>query len=114
MRVAAPGVGPPRCGGRCAADGVTVGGDRRVVCATGDLEVGQVRRFEIDAGAIALVHCNSGFRALVDVCSHEDYPLSEGEVFADVCEIECLRHGSTFSLLDGSRRACPPPSRSRS
>ena len=77
------------------------------LCATGDLEVGQVRRFEIDAGAIVLVHCNSGFRALVDVCSHEDYPLSEGEVFADVCEIECLRHGSTFSLLDGSPQSLP-------
>jgi 3-phenylpropionate/trans-cinnamate dioxygenase ferredoxin subunit len=86
-----------------------MGGDRvRVrLCATGDLEVGHVRRFEIDAGAIALVHCDSGFRALVDVCSHEDYPLSEGEVFADVCEIECLRHGSTFSLLDGSPQSLP-------
>ena len=77
------------------------------LCATGDLEVGHVRRFEIDAGAIALVHCDSGFRALVDVCSHEDYPLSEGEVFPDVCEIECLRHGSTFSLVDGSPQSLP-------
>jgi 3-phenylpropionate/trans-cinnamate dioxygenase ferredoxin subunit len=77
------------------------------LCATGDLAVGQVRRFEIEGGAIALVHCESGFRALVDVCSHEDYPLSEGEVFADVCEIECLRHGSTFSLSDGSPQSLP-------
>ena len=77
------------------------------LCAAGDLQVGQVRRFEIEGGAIALVHCDSGFRALVDVCSHEDYPLSEGEVFADVCEIECLRHGSTFSLLDGSPQSLP-------
>jgi len=77
------------------------------LCATGDLEVGQVRRFEIEGGAIALVHCRSGYRALVDVCSHEDYPLSEGEVFPEVCEIECLRHGSTFSLLDGSPQSLP-------
>ncbi len=77
------------------------------LCAAGELEVGQVRRFEIEGGAIALVHCDSGFRAVVDVCSHEDYPLSEGEVFADVCEIECLRHGSTFSLLDGSPQSLP-------
>jgi 3-phenylpropionate/trans-cinnamate dioxygenase ferredoxin subunit len=77
------------------------------LCETGDLELGQVRRFETDAGPIALVHCESGFRALLDVCSHEDYPLSEGEVFADVCEIECLRHGSTFSLLDGSPQSLP-------
>jgi len=77
------------------------------LCATGELEVGKVRRFEIEGGPIALVHCHSGFRALLDVCSHEDYPLSEGEVFADECEIECLRHGSTFSLLDGSPQSFP-------
>ena len=77
------------------------------LCAAGDLEVGQVRRFETEEGPVALVRCDSGFRALVDVCSHEDYPLSEGEVFADVCEIECLRHGSTFSLLDGSPQSLP-------
>jgi 3-phenylpropionate/trans-cinnamate dioxygenase ferredoxin subunit len=77
------------------------------LCSTGDLEVGQVRRFEIEGGAIALVHCGSGFRALLDVCSHEDFPLSQGEVFPDVCEIECLRHGSTFSLLDGSPQSLP-------
>ena len=77
------------------------------LCATSELEPGQVRRFELDGEAIALVHCDSGFHALVDVCSHEDYPLSEGEVLADMCEIECLRHGSTFSLLDGSPQSLP-------
>jgi|SRR5271166_1798964 len=77
------------------------------LCATGDLALGEVRRFEIDGVAVALVHCDSGFHALADVCSHEDYPLSEGEVFPDVCEIECLRHGSTFSLLDGSPQSLP-------
>ncbi|MFZ2057608.1 MAG: Rieske 2Fe-2S domain-containing protein [Acidimicrobiales bacterium] len=77
------------------------------VCATDELEVGQVRRFEIEGGAIALVRCRSGFRALLDVCSHQDYPLSEGEVFPDTCEIECLRHGSTFSLLDGLPQSLP-------
>jgi 3-phenylpropionate/trans-cinnamate dioxygenase ferredoxin component len=77
------------------------------LCATSDLEVGQVRRFDLETGPVALVHCVSGFFALVDVCSHEDYPLSEGEVVADLCEIECLRHGSTFSLLDGSPQSLP-------
>ncbi len=77
------------------------------LCAAHEIEVGQVRRFEIEQGPIALVRCESGFRALVDICSHEDYPLSEGEVLADVCEIECLRHGSTFSLLDGSPQSLP-------
>ena len=77
------------------------------LCAASELALGQVRRFELDGTAVALVHCVSGFHALVDVCSHEDFPLSEGEVVADLCEIECLRHGSTFSLLDGSPQSLP-------
>lgn len=81
---------------------------RRVrLCAVSEVPVGTVRRIELDAGAVALAHCASGFRALRDVCSHEDYPLSEGEVFAEECEIECLRHGSTFSLLDGTPQSLP-------
>jgi 3-phenylpropionate/trans-cinnamate dioxygenase ferredoxin subunit len=77
------------------------------LCAADELGVGEVRRFETEQGPIALVHCESGFRALVDICSHEDYALSEGEVLPEACEIECLRHGSTFSLLDGSPQSLP-------
>ena len=73
-----------------------------------DVDLGAVRRFEPDgAPAIAVAHCDGGLHAVVDNCSHEDYPLSEGEVFADVCEIECARHGSTFSLVDGEPQSLP-------
>ena len=79
------------------------------LCAAEDVETGTVRRFEPEAAtyAVALARCDDGFHAVVDNCSHEDYPLSEGEVFADLCEIECLRHGSTFSLLDGEPQSFP-------
>jgi 3-phenylpropionate/trans-cinnamate dioxygenase ferredoxin subunit len=79
------------------------------LCRVEDVEVGAVRRFEPAAGevAVALASCEDGLHAVVDNCSHEDYPLSEGEVFPDVCEIECLRHGSTFSLLDGEPQSLP-------
>lgn len=77
------------------------------LCAESDLEVGSVRRVEADGVALALARCEDGFYALVDNCSHEDFPLSEGEVFSDVCEIECLRHGSTFSLIDGEPQSLP-------
>jgi 3-phenylpropionate/trans-cinnamate dioxygenase ferredoxin subunit len=78
------------------------------LCRVDDVAVGSVKRFAPEgARAVALANCDSGFHAVVDNCSHEDYPLSEGEVFADVCEIECLRHGSTFSLLDGSPQSLP-------
>ncbi|MHB8244524.1 MAG: Rieske (2Fe-2S) protein [Acidimicrobiales bacterium] len=80
---------------------------RHRLCSEEDIEVGAVRRFESGGQAIALARCDDGFHALVDNCSHEDYPLSEGEVFPDLCEIECLRHGSTFSLIDGEPQSLP-------
>jgi 3-phenylpropionate/trans-cinnamate dioxygenase ferredoxin subunit len=83
---------------------------RRVkLCRADEVELGTVRRFEPGDGApaVALASCDDGLHAVVDNCSHEDYPLSEGEVFADVCEIECVRHGSTFSLGDGEPQSLP-------
>jgi len=81
---------------------------RRIrLCSAADIGIGEVVRVETEIGPLAVVHCSSGFRALSDVCSHEDYPLSEGEVMAEECEIECLRHGSTFSLIDGSPQSLP-------
>ncbi len=81
---------------------------RMFLCGLDELEVGEVRRFELeDLPAVALVRCDDGFHAVVDNCSHEDFPLSEGEVLPDLCEIECAHHGSTFSLLDGEPQSLP-------
>lgn len=77
------------------------------LCGEDELDIGAVRRFEASGQAIALARCDDGYHAVVDNCSHEDYPLSEGEVFADLCEIECVRHGSTFSLIDGEPQSLP-------
>ncbi|HLX87671.1 MAG TPA: non-heme iron oxygenase ferredoxin subunit, partial [Acidimicrobiales bacterium] len=47
------------------------------------------------------------FYALGDTCSHEDYSLSEGQVFAEECELECWKHGSTFDLRTGEPCSLP-------
>ena len=79
------------------------------LCRVDAVDLGTVRRFEPggDAPAVAVASCDDGLHAVVDNCSHEDYPLSDGEVYADVCEIECARHGSTFSLVDGEPQSLP-------
>lgn len=79
------------------------------LCRADDVELGSVKRFVPEGApfAVAVAKCDGGLHAVVDNCSHEDYQLSEGEVFADVCEIECVRHGSTFSLLDGTPQSLP-------
>lgn len=68
---------------------------------------GKAIRVEGGPDGICLVRCGSSFHALVDRCSHADVRLSEGEVDADECSVECWKHGSTFSLLDGEPQSLP-------
>jgi len=69
---------------------------------------GEARRFVVDGREVAVVNLGDGqFRAVGDVCSHEHYHLSEGEVDVDDETIECPRHGSTFDLATGRPRTLP-------
>ena len=81
--------------------------ERTVLCRRGELESGQARRFEVAGVRIALVRIDDDFYAIGDRCSHEDYSLAEGEVWAQECEIECPRHGSTFDLRTGEPCSLP-------
>jgi 3-phenylpropionate/trans-cinnamate dioxygenase ferredoxin component len=59
------------------------------------------------ADGICLARVGDDFYAVSDRCSHENVSLSEGDVDGDDCTVECWKHGSTFSLLDG-RPLCLP------
>ena len=56
---------------------------------------------------ICLVRVGESFHALADRCSHADVRLSEGDVDTDECTVECWKHGSAFSLLDGHPLSLP-------
>jgi len=86
---------------------VTDMAERVVLCKREDLAPGQARRFDVESYRIALVRIGEDFCAVDDRCSHEDYSLSEGEVWVKECEIECPQHGSTFDLRTGE--ACTLP-----
>jgi 3-phenylpropionate/trans-cinnamate dioxygenase ferredoxin subunit len=77
------------------------------LCAVDDLEPGTARRFDVDGERVALVRIGDDFHAIGDRCSHADYSLSEGEVWADDCLIECPKHGSMFSLRTGQPDSLP-------
>jgi 3-phenylpropionate/trans-cinnamate dioxygenase ferredoxin subunit len=77
------------------------------LCAIDDLSSGQARRFDVSGHRIALVRIDDAFYAIDDECSHEDYSLSEGEVWPAECEIECPRHGSMFDLKSGEPCSLP-------
>jgi 3-phenylpropionate/trans-cinnamate dioxygenase ferredoxin subunit len=84
------------------------------VCAVGDVEAGAARRVDVDGHRLAVVRIPAkadgapdDWYVIADRCSHADYSLSEGEVWADEREIECPKHGSTFSLLTGEALSLP-------
>ncbi len=78
-----------------------------VVARLDDLAPGTARRVEVDGVAVALVRCGDAVFAVGDVCSHANFSLSEGEVLCEDQEIECWKHGSTFSLTTGEPQSLP-------
>jgi 3-phenylpropionate/trans-cinnamate dioxygenase ferredoxin subunit len=77
------------------------------VCSRDEVAPGTARRFDVDGQCIALVRLGDDFYAIADRCSHADYSLSEGDVWEDEREIECPKHGSTFSLITGEPQTLP-------
>ena len=77
------------------------------LCRVDEVSSGTARRFDVGKHRIALVRIGDDFYALGDRCSHEDYSLAEGEVLAEDREIECWKHGSTFSLTTGQPQSLP-------
>jgi 3-phenylpropionate/trans-cinnamate dioxygenase ferredoxin component len=65
-----------------------------------ELPVDGGQRVELsDDEAVALIRTEDAVYALVDCCTHEDYPLSEG--FVEDGTVECVLHGSRFDLATG-------------
>ncbi|MDQ2753993.1 MAG: Rieske 2Fe-2S domain-containing protein [Actinomycetota bacterium] len=58
-------------------------------------------------GAVCLVRIGDHFYAIEDRCSHANVALSEGDVDVEDCTIECWKHGSAFSLVDGQPQSLP-------
>ena len=64
-------------------------------------------RLDVGEEGICLVRIGETFYAVSDRCSHANVSLSEGEVDAFDCTVECWKHGSTFSLIDGQPQCLP-------
>jgi 3-phenylpropionate/trans-cinnamate dioxygenase ferredoxin subunit len=77
------------------------------VCKVADVAPGTAMRFEIGKARVCLVRIDDDFYAIGDRCSHADFSLAEGEVWPDDKEIECWKHGSTFSLVTGQPQSLP-------
>jgi 3-phenylpropionate/trans-cinnamate dioxygenase ferredoxin component len=77
------------------------------VCSLADLRDAAALRVDVDEHRICLVRIGADVYAIGDTCSHADVSLSEGEVDVEACEIECVKHGSAFSLTSGEPMTLP-------
>jgi 3-phenylpropionate/trans-cinnamate dioxygenase ferredoxin subunit len=77
------------------------------LCSIDELTAEVASRFDVDGHRIAVVKIGDTVYAIGDRCSHADFSLSEGDVYADELELECPQHGSTFSLVDGEPQTLP-------
>ena len=77
------------------------------ICAVEDVAPGEARRFDLGTIRVAVVRIDDDWYAVGDRCTHQDISLSEGEVREDDREIECWKHCSCFSLIDGSPSSLP-------
>jgi 3-phenylpropionate/trans-cinnamate dioxygenase ferredoxin subunit len=77
------------------------------LCRADDVAPGTARRFDVGSHRICVVRIGDDFYAIGDRCSHADFSLAEGEIWPDEREIECWKHGSTFSLTTGEPQTLP-------
>ena len=76
-------------------------------CRVEDVRDGSALRCELDGNAVCVARIGEEWFAIGDVCSHADFSLADGEVWADEYEIECPKHGAMFSLRTGEPQTLP-------
>ncbi len=75
------------------------------VATRAELPNGARKIVEIDGKALAVFNIAGAYYAIADVCSHDDGPVAEGELYDH--EIECPRHGARFDVRTGKVLSFP-------
>ena len=72
----------------------------------GELPEDALKRVDASGVPVCLAHAEDGkFYALNDICTHEEFYLSEGELWG--MDVECPQHGSRFNLATGKVTGLP-------
>ena len=75
------------------------------VCRFDELIENLPHPVEVDDYEITIIKHAGSVYALLDQCSHEDFPLSQGKVEGGV--IRCRAHGAEFDLATGKVLKAP-------
>lgn len=75
------------------------------VAAVDDVPVGGVKGVRAGSLAVALCRVEDGVFAVEDNCSHQHFPLSEGELEDET--LTCAWHGAAFDIRTGDAVQLP-------
>ena len=79
---------------------------RHRVASTAEVPVDSMRHVDAGGTPVCLAHAeDDNFYALNDVCTHEEFLLSDGELWG--MDVECPQHGSRFNLATGKVTGLP-------
>ena len=75
------------------------------VASLDECQTGKLLGVMADGVPVVLANVDGKVCALRDECSHEEFPLSDGEL--DGGDIVCIYHGARFDACSGDRKALP-------
>jgi len=75
------------------------------VATLDDVPPGTLKAVVENGTAIALANVDGDLYALEDRCSHQDYPLSDGEL--EGTRLQCIYHGAEFDVCSGKALTLP-------
>lgn len=75
------------------------------ITTTSEILDGEVKSFVVENIVIAVCNINGNFYAFRDECSHQEFPLSDGELEGE--NIVCMYHGAEFNVKTGEAMCLP-------
>lgn len=75
------------------------------VAALDECPPGTLRSAEAGGERIVVANVDGDLYVLQDRCSHQDYPLSDGEL--EGTTLTCIYHGATFDVCSGRATGLP-------
>jgi 3-phenylpropionate/trans-cinnamate dioxygenase ferredoxin subunit len=69
------------------------------VASVDDLPPGKLLGVEAEGRRIVLANVDGEVYALLDQCTHQDYPLSDGRL--EGARLECIYHGARYDVRSG-------------
>ena len=79
--------------------------DFQTVARLADVPSDEMHGIVVGETPIVLINYEDTIYALADCCSHEEFPLSSGDMVSG--EITCVLHGARFDIVTGAPRALP-------